>query len=105
MARAYQLLEADTTEKKSGFGVFSFTAAPPGMAEREAAEQAAGVQLSAEHTYRFAIYRVGDKRTGTGPEFNKIFVAFDEMQIIFADPVHAIRFSASDKQWYAQHYR
>ena len=104
MARVYQLLEADTTEKKSGFGVFSFTPAPPELPERIAAEQAAGQALSPAHTFRFAVYKVGDKRTGTGSEFRKTFVKFDELQVIFADPVHAIRYSTSDKRWYASRY-
>jgi len=97
MARVYAALGATTTKQKIEWAVFSFKAAPPSDAERMKAEEATRRRLSPSHTYRFQVYRPKERTIGTAEgDFNKIFVAFDEMLTLFADATTVLRGKGTD---------
>ena len=90
-ARAYDVLGARTTEDKVAWALLSFTLAKADDPEFQAAARAKGAPLDPVHTYRFEMARTKSQRDG---DLGRKVVQFDEIVLVFADPVVAVRRTA-----------
>jgi len=93
MARVYERLGATTTTDKVKWVVLSFRRADPADNDLEQACDATGRRVSPQLTYRFEMFE-HKGRTRPHPDeakFAKKCVEYDQIEVIFADPVVVLR--------------
>jgi len=90
-ARAYDVLGARTTEQKVAWALLSFAPAKVDDPDLRSAAQATGARVDLPHTYRFEMARTKSQRDG---ELGRTVVQFDDIVLVFADPVLALRRTA-----------
>jgi hypothetical protein len=91
MARVYSALDSTSRLEKAKWALLSFRRPDKSDAELRAALKATKRTVQFEHTYRFEMIQYKDVRTGTGTKFDKIFVSFDTIVLLFADPSVVLR--------------
>ena len=104
MARAYQMLGATTSDEKLQWAVFSFTKVEvsqnyPYYQEFLEAQKQTSATLTLPYAYRFEIYPPKPElaRTGEGADFDKVFVGYEKMEVLYADSQTVLR--KLDSSW------
>lgn len=105
MARVYQALNATKIRDKVKFVVLSFTHADP-QVDQDLKEALAKTNASLDPTYayRFLIFEPKSVSDVTGKAFDKVWVGYDEIKTIYADPVTILQRN-SDHEWSETRFR
>lgn len=105
MARAYQVLGANSTEEKVKFTVLSFKNADfKNDAELKKALKKTTSELSSAHSYRFEIFEAKPAASEKGKPFNKVWIGYDEIKVMYVDGLTAL-FTDEDGQWQSRRFR
>lgn len=105
MARVYQALGATETADKVKYAVYSFTIADfiNDQDLREALEKTHS-SLSPDYAYRFAIFEPKPVTDETNKPFNKVWVGYDEIKILYADSMTVLE-KNNKGEWTATRFR
>ena len=92
MARVYQSLEATTTADKAKYAVYSFKHTDPeNDKDLQAALMKTGASLESGYSYRFAVFEPKPVEDDTGKPFDKVWVSYEKMLILYADSVTVLK--------------
>lgn len=86
MARVYSALDSTSRLDKAKWAVLSFRKPAKSDTDLQAALKATKRNVLREHTYRFEMVQYTGVKTGTGKNFNKVYVSYDAIVLLFADP-------------------
>jgi hypothetical protein len=86
MARVYSALEATSRLDKAKWALLSFCRPDQSDADLQDALKKTGRKVQWEFTYRFEMIKYKDVTEGSGKQFDKVLVRYDEIVLLFADP-------------------
>jgi hypothetical protein len=86
MARVYSALDARNQLDKTKWALISFRKLDPGDADYRQACRRTKRTLHVQFAYRFEMIEHKDQRAGTGKRFDKVYVSYDRIELLYADP-------------------
>jgi hypothetical protein len=86
MARVYSALDATSRLDKAKWSLLSFRRPETSDPDLQAALKKTQRKVQHEFTYRFEMIEYKDVREGTGKNFDKVYVSYDTIVLLFADP-------------------
>jgi len=86
MARVYSALDSTSRLDKAKWALISFRRPERSDSELKRALVATGRTVQYEHTYRFEMVRYKEIRPGKGHQFDKVYLLYDTIVLLFADP-------------------
>ena len=86
MARVYSALDATSRLDKAKWALLSFRHPDSSDPDLQAALKKTKRTVQHEYTYRFEMIEYKQVREGTGKNFDRIYVSYDTIVLLFADP-------------------
>ncbi len=105
MARVYQSLGATKRRNKVKFAVYSFTQTDPDNdQELKDALIKTNSSFDPTYSYRFAIFEPKPVVNQTDKPFDKVWVGYEEIKILYADSVTVLE-KDGNGEWFAKRFR
>jgi hypothetical protein len=98
MARVYSALDSTSRLDKAKWALISFCRPSKNDPDLQAAMTATKRKVQYEYVYRFEMIQYKDVRTGKGKKFDKVYVSYDSIVLLFADPSIVLR-QMDDGAW------